>query len=304
MKNWNSKAIVSSGPDLIISSDASKRGWGAALGSQRIQGQWTVEERGLHINVLGLKGGLFALRTLAQDLRKVHVHLKMDNRTAVSYIQKMGGTRSAQMLPITREIWQFCLDREIFLSAEYLPGSLNCEADWQSRNFHDSSDWRLKVSVFKSLSQTLGPFSLDLFASRHNAQLQKYVSWRPDPFSVGVDAFQLTWREEGLYLFPPFAMIPRCLLKIQQEKATVTLIAPLWQPQPWYPMLLSLLVQRPILLPPYKDLLTSPSQENHPLSEQKRFRLAAWKLSGDTILTREFLKMLPNYSQNFPGGGV
>ena len=226
MKNWNGKAIVSSGPDLIISSDASKRGWGAALGSQRIQGQWTVEERGLHINVLELKGGLFALRTLAQDLRKVHVHLKMDNRTAVSYIQKMGGTRSAQMLPITQEIWQFCLDREIFLSAEYLPGSLNCEADWQSRNFHDSSDWRLKVSVFKSLSQSLGPFSLDLFASRHNAQLPKYVSWRPDPFSVGVDAFQLTWREEGLSLFPPFAMIPRCLLKIQQEKATVTLIAP------------------------------------------------------------------------------
>ena len=121
----------------------------------------------------------------------------MDNRTAVSYIQKMGGTRSAQMLPITQEIWQFWLDREIFQSAEYLPGSLNCEADWQSQNFHDSSDWRLKVSLFKSLSQTLDPFSLDLFASQHNAQLPKYVSWRLDPFSVGVDAFQLTWSEEG-----------------------------------------------------------------------------------------------------------
>ena len=219
-----------------------------------------------------------------------------------SLYPEIGGTRSAQMLPTTQEIWQFCLDREIFLSAEYLPGSLNTEADWQSRNFRDSSDWRLRVSVFKSLDKVLGPFTIDLFASRHNAQLPKYVSWKQDPFSVGVDAFQRSWRVDGLYLFPPFAMIPRCLQKIQQEQATVTLIAPPWQSQPWFPKLLSLLVRRPILLPPYKDLLTSPTQSCHPLSDQAKFRLAAWKLSGDTTTTLEFLKMLPNYSQSIPGG--
>ena len=106
----------------------------------------------------------------------------------------------------------------IFLTAEYLPGSLNTEADWQSRNFQDSSDWRLKVSVFKDLERLLGPFDLDLFASRHNAQLPKYVSWRQDPFSVEVDAFQRNWKEEGLYMFPPFAMISRCLQKISRTE--------------------------------------------------------------------------------------
>ena len=54
---------------------------------------------------------------------------------------------------------------------------------------------------------------LDLFESRHNAQLPKYVSWKQDPFSVGIDAFQRSWRVDGLNLFPPFAMIPRCLQK-------------------------------------------------------------------------------------------
>ena len=303
MKDWNGKAIINAGPDIIISSDASKIGWGAALGSQKIQGQWTLEEKNIHINVLELKGGLFALRSFAQNLKNVHIHLKLDNRTAVAYIQKMGGTRSAQMLPTTQEIWQFCLDREIFLTAEYLPGSLNTEADWQSRNFQDSSDWRLKVSVFKDVDRLLGPFDLDLFASRHNAQLPKYVSWRQDPFSVGVDAFQRNWKEEGLYMFPPFAMISRCLQKIQQDRATVTLIAPQWQLQPWFPILLSLLVRRPILLPPYKDLLTNPSQGCHHLSNQTRFRLAAWKLSGDKVLTREFLGMQPSYSQTSLGEG-
>ena len=294
-KDWNGKAIINDGPDIIISSDASKIGWGAALGSQKIQGQWTLEERNLHINVLELKAGLFALRSFAQNLRNVHIHLKLDNRTAVAYIQKMGGTRSVQMLPTTQEIWQFCLDREIFLTAEYLPGSLNTEADWQSRNFQDSSDWRLKVSVFKDLDRVLGPFCLDIFASRHNAQTPRYVSWRQDPFSVGVDAFQRNWKEEGLYMFPPFAMIPRCLQKIQQDIATVTLIASPWQSQPWFPVLLSLLVKRPILLPPYKDLLTSPSQGCHPLSNQTKFRLAAWQ-DIDQGVSKDAAKLLSDFS--------
>ena len=91
--------------------------------------------------------------------------------------------------------------------------------------------------------------------------------------------------------------------KNQQDRATVTLIAPQWQSQPWFPILLSLLVRRPILLPPYKDLLTNPSQGCYPLSNQTRFRLAAWKLSGDKVLTREFLGMQPSYSQTSPGEG-
>ena len=92
MQSWNGKSMISAGPDLTLTSDASKRGWGATLGSERAQGLWTQEETSLHINVLELKGVLFALRMFAQDLRKVHVHLKLDNRTAVAYIQKMGGT--------------------------------------------------------------------------------------------------------------------------------------------------------------------------------------------------------------------
>ena len=302
MLNWNGKSIISAGPDLTLTSDASKKGWGATLGSKRAQGLWTQSETGLHINVLELKVALFALRSFAQHLRKVHVHMKMDNRRAVAYIQKMGVTRSARMLPITQEIWKFALDREIVLSAEYLPGSLNTEADWESRNFQDGSDWQLKECVFHQLNSRWGPFKLDMFASRHNTQLEHYVSWYPDPYALAVDAFQQPWNEEGLYLFPPFAMIPRCLMKVRQEKASVVLIAPPWQTQPWFPSLLSLLSDNPILLPPYKDLLSSQSQRIHPLAHQSRFRLAAWKVSGDETLTREFRNRLPSCWRSIRGG--
>ena len=125
MQNWKGRSIISAGPDVTLTSDASKMGWGATLGLKRAQGLWTQTETALHINVLELKTALFALRTFTRDLRSCHVHMKIDNRTAVAYIQKMGGTRSARMLPVTQEIWKFALEKEIILSAEYLPGSQN-----------------------------------------------------------------------------------------------------------------------------------------------------------------------------------
>ena len=304
MQRWNGKSIIFAGPDLTITSDASKKGLGAALGAKRVQGLCTSEEAGLHINVLELKGAVFALRTFAQNMQKVHVHLKMDNKTAVAYIQKMGRTRFPRMLLLTQEIWKFALDREIMLSVEYVSGSLNTEADWQSRNFQDSSDWQLKKNVFQQLNNRWGPFHLDLFASRHNTQLKNYVSWHPDPFAQTVDAFQRHWKEKGLYSFPPFTMIAWCLMKVQQEKASVVLIAPPWQTQPWYPSLLSMLSDNPILLPPYKDLLSSPTQGMHPLVQQNRFRLAAWKISGEETLIKGFLSKLLSCSQNIHGEGA
>ena len=93
MQSWNGKSIISAGPDLTITSNASKKGWGAKL--LVVLGLWTSEEAGLHINVLELKVAVFALRIFAQNMRTVHVHLKMDNKTAVACIKKMGGTRSA-----------------------------------------------------------------------------------------------------------------------------------------------------------------------------------------------------------------
>ena len=52
--------------------------------------------------------------------------------------------------------------------------------------------------------------------------------------------------------------ILQCLRKIQTEECLVWLIAPLWEAQPWFPLLLSLLVAPPIQLPVNRDLLYQP----------------------------------------------
>ena len=127
------------------------------------------------------------------------------------------------------EIWEWCLAREIIIHAEYLPGMENVAADWESRHHNDSSNWQLSPAVFDAVNQLLGPFSIDLFASRINHQLPIYCSWRPDPGAISVDAFSIPWRDELPYLFPPFCLIGRALLKIQRESVNqACLIAPAW----------------------------------------------------------------------------
>ena len=292
IRGWNGKAIMTPSPDLVIETDASLSGWGAVLGHQRIGGVWNMEEKSLHINVLELRGALFAVRAFAKDSRRIHVHLRMDNVSAVTYIQKMGGTRSRQLLQEAQTLWDFCLQREILLSAEYLPGRLNIQADWESRNSSDPSDWQLGISLFKSINQRWGPLQIDLFANRHNSQLKRYISWKPDPYAEAVDAFQLSWKDLGAYLFPPFSLIPRCLAKVYKEQATVVIVTPTWQSQPWYPTLLEMVVDYPVLLPGSPDLLRSPRGEPHPLIDQG-LHLAVWKVSGNKPWQEGFRSKLP-----------
>ena len=54
---------------------------------------------------------------------------------------------------------------------------------------------------------------VDMFASRINAQLLWYVSFRPDPTSEAVDSFSISWFGFPFYAFPPVCVIPSMLQK-------------------------------------------------------------------------------------------
>ena len=96
------------------------------------------------------------------------------------------------------------------------------------------------------------------------------------------------WSGLHLYAFPPFAMIPMILEKIVRDEAEVALIAPYWPQRPWFPKLLSLLVDLPRLLPCQKDLLTQPlSHQTHPRIES--LHLSFWPLSGARLRRQAFL---------------
>jgi len=98
LSTWNGKAILPQPPDLIVETDASLLGWGAVSEGIRTGGLWSEEERAQHINLLELKGGAMAVKTFAKHERNIHVRLRMDSKTAIFYINRMGGTRSQNLV--------------------------------------------------------------------------------------------------------------------------------------------------------------------------------------------------------------
>ena len=74
------------------------------------------------------------------------------------------------------------------MHAEHILGKLNNRADAESRRNLDFSDWRLDSKMFSALMLKMGPCDIDLFAARHNAQLKRFYSYRPDPAVEAMDA--------------------------------------------------------------------------------------------------------------------
>lgn len=248
----------------------------------------------LHINALELLAATFAVKSFTQNKKNLHIHLLVDNSATVAHITKMGGTKSVRLVNLTKELWEFCFQKQITLTASHIAGIENTSADQQSRVYLDSSNWRLDPHLFQRLNQVLGPLNVDLFADRLNAQLSKFASWKPDPQAMATDAFQLSWAEIQGYAFPPFCMIGRCLKKVEKERCSLIIITPAWHSQPWYPRLLEMSVELPVLLPKTRNLLTSPKGEKHPLTVQGTLSLVAWKISGNRSQRQEFLTTLPS----------
>jgi len=297
---YNGRPLQITHWDLTIETDASKSGWGAFCQGVTTGGPWIPLEKQRHINYLELFAAFLALKSFLSNRRKMSILLRMDNVTAIAFLNRMGGTHSQELSDLAVIIWQWCLEREIIIHAEHLPGKDNIRADWESRHVRDSSDWMLERDIFLQLEARLGPFSIDLFASRTNTQLPMYCSWRPDPAALAVDALSLPWgnHQAHMYMFPPFALITRCLEKVRLEQARAVLVAPVWHNQLWYPYLLKSLMDYPILLPPVQNILIGPEGESHPLVLQGHLPLAAWPISGDLSALRDFRRELSGLSGN------
>ena len=295
----NQTPVVTQVPDMVIETDASLMGWGAQCQEHRTGGQWSVEEKVMHINALELLAVSLALKAFVKDKSHVNILIQTDSMSAKAYINHLGGTHSHQLNLLAVQLWKWCLDRHISLTAEHLPGKENQIADEESRIVRDQCDWMIHPNLFAQIQQEMGPLEVDLFASRLTHQLPCFYSWRPDPLAEATDAFTQDWSQFRSYANPPWCLILRTLSKIQQEKARVLLIAPVWRTQPWYPLLLQLLVNILRLLPRGEEMVISPTQKNFIMPTGVP-QLAAWPLSGRSVDQEAFWKKLLNYSQH-PG---
>ena len=156
-----SKPISQGNPSYTLNTDASLQGWGAVFQGQSSGGRWAPDEAHQHINCLELKAAYLGLQSFCKNLSHTHVRIFVDNTTAVSYINNMGGTHSLDCNHIARSIWMWCIARGIWLSAAHLPGKCNTSADKASRIFHDQTEWKLDSNIYVSITQALGAPSID-----------------------------------------------------------------------------------------------------------------------------------------------
>ena len=283
-------AIYQSDPDVVISSDASSTiGWGCQFRDKRTGGLWSSKEKCLHINCLELKAALFALQTYVSDLQQKHVRMLIDNTTAVACINHMGTSHSLLCNSITQEIWNFCIEHNMWVSAAFIPSKSNVVADEESRSINVDAEWMLNKNLFNNILDKFEiELDIDLFASRLNTQLTKYVSFRPDPGAFAVDAFSLSWSHLKFYAFPPFCMISRVLRKVVEDQAQGVIVVPDWPTQSWYPMLSKLTQCDHHLTAHQEQLLQLPSHPHliHHLEKEKRLRLRACLIWGKLFWTQ------------------
>ena len=265
--------------DLEIFSDASSSGWGVACNGDMYFGPWSTEELKYHINYLQLKAALIGLKCFATDKNDCELLLRIDNTTAVSYINRMGGIQYPYLNVITREIWQFCEVRKLWIFASYIASKDNIEADAASRANNIDIEWELALWAYEIIIERFGDVDIDLFASKENKKCNWYCSWNPNPEAYCVDALTIDWNELKFFAFPPVTLILRTLQKIKNDQAQGIVVAPCWPSQPWYPLWSAMLVEEPIKFLPNELLLLSPCRTmQHPLAS--KMHLMAGLLSG------------------------
>ena len=126
-----------------------------------------------HINWLELRAARFALLQLVSPRDIVQLHL--DNMTAITFIRKMGGTRSPSLCKESLLLWRQAIKRELtILPPLWLASEENTEADFLSRHRLQRWDFKLASSEFQRVCQRLQVWpTLDTFASKGSHQIPR-----------------------------------------------------------------------------------------------------------------------------------
>jgi len=235
--NWNGKPIHPTPPTWCFDTDASADKWGAVwfspTGRLDCNGAFVSVMSSNTRELTAIFNGVQSLVNVAgwQDCA---VRVRTDNLTALSYVNRMGG-KDAALSRLAEKLHHFCLSRRIILTAEYIPGKENVTADYLSRLESDWSEGKLHPHLFRLADERWGPHTLDGCAGEENTQCKLHISYRANPTCLYTDILSRPLpSDQNIWLNPPFPLIPRLLAKIRREKATVTMLLPVWPNRPWW----------------------------------------------------------------------
>ena len=152
----------------LIFTDASNTGWDTHLAQNSTGGLWSLFKKAPSHQPSRDEGGSSGSAIL-QDKLNNQVLIASDNTSVVSYINKQGGTKSADLCALMWRILTWCHQNNVKLRARHVPGLLNMIAYGLSRrNQIQSIKWSLSPQIFKQISKLWESPQVDLFATSLN----------------------------------------------------------------------------------------------------------------------------------------
>ena len=231
---WRTAAAVRV---VHVYSDASDTGYGGYTVEHRpyvAQGQWSPEQAKQSSTWRELKAVGMVLESLGHKLSNSRVRWLTDNQNVVRILEV--GSRKCDLQREVLRVFKLMCQYQIHIEPSWIPREENQYADYLSRII-DYDDWRLNPIVFSMLDGMFGPHTIDRFADANNTQLIRFNSRYWSPGSEAVDAFTVNWARENNWLCPPIGLIPRVIRHMQACRAQGTLIVPMWESAPFWPIL-------------------------------------------------------------------
>ena len=151
------------------------------------------------------------------DSIKVHT----DNITAFFAINNQGSSQSLEITKTVGFLRQWLKWKKITIEMVRVLGKQNVVADSLSRGKIAHNEWELDPRDWLRINDKIPNLEIDLMATPFNNKLEKFISPFDHPRETAVDAFMTDWnRWNRVYIFPPVALLPKVLLKLESFQGT------------------------------------------------------------------------------------
>ena len=106
-------------PSVYIYSDASNHAWGSYMCNKETGGHWDESEIDCHINIKEILAVKFSLKCFVSHFKSISVKI-YNNTTIVAGIRDMGTSHSDIINKYTKDLWEWRIERDIWLIPTYI----------------------------------------------------------------------------------------------------------------------------------------------------------------------------------------